>query len=115
MKKSKKDRLRAAGWRVGNTREFLDLSDEEAALIDLKLGFADFLRNERQKRKLSQTELAKRCGSSQSRIAKMETGEASVSIDLMFRVAFRLGLTPSALGRAMIRADRSTRSNRRAS
>ena len=115
MKKSKRDRLRAAGWKVGSTREFLGLSDEEEALIDLKLGFAEFLRGERKKRGLSQAELAKRIGSSQSRIAKMEAGEASVSLDLMFRVAFSLGLTPSAMAKAMIKTERSNRAGRKAS
>lgn len=103
MKKSKRDRLRAAGWKVGNAQEFLGLSDEEAALIELKLGLADFLREERRRQNLSQASLAKRIGSSQSRIAKMEAGDASVSLDLMFRAAFNLGVSNKALGKAVTR------------
>ena len=74
MKKPKIDRLRAAGWQVGSTKEFLGLSKEEIALIDLKLSLADLLREERLSQGLTQAALAKRIGSSQSRLAKLEAG-----------------------------------------
>jgi DNA-binding XRE family transcriptional regulator len=99
MKKSKIDRLRAAGWKAGGAQNLLDLSDEEVALIELKLGLADFLREERERQHLTQTALAGRIGSSQSRIAKLEAGAPSVSLDLMVRVAFSLGIYPRELGR----------------
>ncbi len=114
MKKSKLDRLRAAGWKVGNTKEFLGLSEEEAALIDLKLGLADLLHTERLRQELTQVALAKQIGSSQSRIAKLEAGEASVSLDLMFRVAFSMGLSRAAIGRVVGRPGRAHRSGRKA-
>ena len=99
MKKSKIDRLRAAGWKVGDAQDFLGLSDEEFALIELKFGIADFLRETREGQELTQSALAKRIGSSQSRIAKMEAGDASVSLDLMFRAAFNLGISRRELGK----------------
>ena len=37
MRETKRRRLEARGWRVGNTKEFLGLSDDEAAYIELKL------------------------------------------------------------------------------
>jgi len=107
MKKSKADRLRAAGWKVGGVREFLGLSDEDVALIELKIAFADFLREARQRRDLTQTELARLIGSSQSRVAKMEAGDASVSLDLMFRTAFSLGASVRELGKTITRMRRS--------
>jgi DNA-binding XRE family transcriptional regulator len=106
MKKSKLDRLRAAGWKVGSTREFLDLSKEEEALIDLKLALADLLREERLGRGLTQAAVAKAIGSSQSRVAKLEAGDAGVSLDLMFRMAFSLGLSRSSIGKAVGRTGR---------
>jgi DNA-binding XRE family transcriptional regulator len=104
MKKSKLDRLRAAGWKVGSTKDFLGLSNEEIALIELKLSLADLLREERQSQGLTQAAVAKQIGSSQSRLAKLEAGEASVSLDLMFRVAFSLGLTRASIGKAVGRS-----------
>lgn len=115
MKKSKLDRLRAAGWRVGSTKEFLGLSKEEVALIDLKLSLADLLREERLSQGLTQAALAKQIGSSQSRLAKLEAGESSVSLDLMFRVAFRLGLTRAAIARAVGHSGQGRKAGRKAS
>ncbi len=76
MRRSKKERLEAKGWRFGTAQEFLGLSDEETAYVELRLRLADSLRLRRQKRKLSQTDLAKLLRSSQSRVAKMEGGDA---------------------------------------
>jgi hypothetical protein len=72
MKKAKKAKLEAAGWRVGDAADFLGLTKEEAALIEMKLGLAESLRRRRVARKLTQMQLAKQLGSSQSRVAKME-------------------------------------------
>ena len=91
MKPEKRKRLKAAGWRVGTAKEFLGLTDEEAALIELKLDLARALKSERMRRKMTQEELGERLGSSQSRVAKMERGDPSVSIDLLIRALLRLG------------------------
>src|SRR5581483_4278956 len=42
---------------------------------------------------LSQAVVAKRLGSSQSRVAKMEAGDPSVSLDLLLRALLALGAT----------------------
>ena len=99
MKPEKRKRLEAAGWRVGTAREFLGLTDEEAALIELKLDLARAVKAERIRRKITQEELGKRLGSSQSRVAKMEGGDPSVSIDLLIRALLRLGLNRRGLVR----------------
>lgn len=91
MKPEKRKRLEAAGWRVGTAREFLGLTDEEATLIELKLDLARAVKAERMRRKRTQAELGERLGSSQSRVAKMEAGDPSVSIDLLVRALLRLG------------------------
>ena len=99
MKKSKKDRLKESGWKVGSTREFLGLTDEEAALIEMKLALARSLKEHRLANELTQNELAKQLGSSQSRIAKMETADVTVSIDLLVRSLLALGVTRREVGR----------------
>lgn len=114
MKKSRRESLRAAGWRVGSTREFLGLSRDEVALIELKLGLAALLREERLEQGLTQAVVAKRIGSSQSRVAKLEAGEASVSLDLMVRLALALGLTPATIGKTFGRAARGRGSKTKA-
>jgi DNA-binding XRE family transcriptional regulator len=86
-----KKRLEAAGWKVGSVQEFLGLSDEEVALIELKLDLSRAIKARRIARKLTQQHLAKLLGSSQSRVAKMEAGDRSVSIDLLIRTLLKMG------------------------
>jgi len=91
MDKRKTKRLESAGWRVGGTAEFLGLDNEEAAIIELKLGLADAVKEKRASRGLTQEQLGKLLGSSQSRVAKIEAADSSVSIDLMVRSLLRMG------------------------
>ncbi|HXV36270.1 MAG TPA: helix-turn-helix transcriptional regulator [Myxococcota bacterium] len=106
MKKSKRMKLEAAGWRVASAAEFLDLTKEEASLIEMKIGLADSIRKRRQARKLTQTQLAKRLGSSQSRVAKMEIADPSVSMDLLVRGLLELGATRSQVAKAIAKRSR---------
>lgn len=100
MKADKRKRVQAAGFRVGSAREFLGLSKAEDQLIELHLALADAIRALRARARLTQQELARRTGTSQSRLAKIEAGDPSVSIDLQLRVF--LSLAPLAeLGRAL--------------
>lgn len=93
MIKSKQKRLHQNGWKVGDAQEFLELSSEEARYIELKLALSNRLRERREARKMSQVELARHLHSSQSRVAKMEAGDPSVSLDLLVRSLFSLGST----------------------
>ena len=99
MREDKKRRLEAKGWKVGSAKEFLRLSDEESAYIDLKMRLADGLRDRRQRNRLSQVQLASMLRSSQSRIAKMESGDPSVSLDLLIRSLLALGISDRELSR----------------
>jgi ribosome-binding protein aMBF1 (putative translation factor) len=95
MKKSKRARLEAQGWRVGNAGDFLELSAEESALVETKLALSESVRERRSRQGLSQAELARRLKSSQSRVAKIEAGDPSVSADLLLRALVALGATPN--------------------
>ncbi|MBI3809758.1 MAG: helix-turn-helix domain-containing protein [Nitrospirae bacterium] len=101
MKKSKRAKLEAAGWAVGSVQDFLGLSDAETALIEMKLTLSRTLRDRRQRRGVSQVELAKRLRSSQSRVAKMEAGDPSVSMDLLVSSLLVLGASSADLARAI--------------
>lgn len=41
MRADKRSRLEAKGWRVGTVEEFLGLTPEEAALVEIRLKLAD--------------------------------------------------------------------------
>jgi len=99
MRKPKRKRLAAKGWKIGNTAEFLGLSPEEEAYIELKLRLADGLRKRRVRSRLTQQELAKAVRSSQSRVAKMEAGDPTVTVDLLVRSLLALGASRREVAR----------------
>ena len=101
MNKAKRKKLEQRGWKVGSTSEFLRLTTEEARFIELKLALSRWLRERREALKLTQIDLAQRLRSSQSRIAKMEAGDPSVSVDLLIRSLFALGATKRDLARVI--------------
>jgi ribosome-binding protein aMBF1 (putative translation factor) len=101
MKKATKKKLERRGWKVGGAADFLELSPEEEALVEVKLELAEALRKRRQKSELTQAELAKRIGSSQSRVAKMEAGDPSVAIDLVVRALLAIGVRPKRIAAAL--------------
>ena len=101
MKLEKKKNLAAAGWRIGSADEFLGLTAEESALVNMRLSLAKTLKGRRTRLGLSQIELARRLGSSQSRVAKMEAAERNVSLDLLVRAMLATGAKPKEVGHAL--------------
>lgn len=98
MNATKRKKLSAAGWKVGSTADFLDLTPEEAAYIEMRLKLADGLKRRRKQKRLTQVEAAKVLHSSQSRVAKMEAGDPSVSLDLLVKSHLALGSSLSDVG-----------------
>jgi len=84
-------------WVEGSVQDFLELSDAEMALIETRLAASRLLKATRQERNLTQQMLATQLHTSQSRLAKMEAGDPSVSLDLLFGSLFSLGFSPKKL------------------
>ena len=101
MDAKKRKRLEAAGWKTGSTAEFLELTAEEAALVEMRLAVSGALRTRRQRQGVSQAALAKKLHSSQSRVAKMEAADPSISLDLLLRAFFATGATKRDLARVL--------------
>ena len=101
MKKTKRAKLEATGWVVGSVKEFLGLSKADAILIEMKLALSRSLLDRRKKHALSQVQLAERLHSSQSRVAKMEAGDPSVSMDLLVSSLLLLGASSAELADAI--------------
>ena len=99
MKASKRKKLEAAGWKVGSASEFLELSDTEAMLVNMKLALAKKVKELRQSKKITQNELAELIGSSQSRVAKLEIADRSVSMELLVRSLAALGASRAQIGK----------------
>ncbi|MFZ4678125.1 MAG: helix-turn-helix domain-containing protein [Nodosilinea sp.] len=94
------EQLAKKGWQVGTVSDFLDLSPEEATLIEIKLALSRELK-ERRQQNMTQAELAGKMHSSQPRIAKAENGDASVSIELLLRAILATGASPQEIGRVI--------------
>jgi DNA-binding XRE family transcriptional regulator len=101
MDRTKKTRLEKAGWKVSDTQEFLGLSDAEATYIEMKLDMAASLKAERTKAGLTQSELARKLQTSQPRVAKMENGDPSVSLDLIVKALLSLQFRRSDIGQVL--------------
>jgi ribosome-binding protein aMBF1 (putative translation factor) len=99
MRKDKRIRLEAKGWKFGTEKDFLNLSKEESAYIVLKIRLSEALRQRRQDKGLSQVDLAAKLRSRQSRVAKMEAGDSSVSLDLLIRSLITLGVSDRELSK----------------
>lgn len=97
MKRLNRTKLESKGWKVGTVSEFLGLTPGETAYIELKLELARDLQKKRRASRLTQTDLARRLKSSQSRVAKMESGDPSVTIDLLVRSLLALGSTKKSV------------------
>lgn len=100
MDKRKQKRLEAKGWKVGTAAELLGMTPAESSLVEIRLALSKKVRERRQKQ-MTQAELAKRIESSQPRIAKVEAGDQSVSIELLMRALLATGATPKEIGRTI--------------
>ncbi|HEV7487746.1 MAG TPA: helix-turn-helix transcriptional regulator [Thermoanaerobaculia bacterium] len=101
MKAEKAKKLAKAGWKIGDAKDFLELDASEAEFVEIKLGLAQRLRELREQQKWTQADLAGRLGSSQSRVAKMEAADSTVSVDLLVRSLLAAGADRKDVGRAV--------------
>lgn len=101
MDAAEQKQLEASGWKIGSADEFLGLTAVESACLDIRMSLARGLRARRVDMRLTQVDLARRLRSSQSSVAKMESGDPSVSLDLLIRSLLVLGLSRSDLASLM--------------
>jgi ribosome-binding protein aMBF1 (putative translation factor) len=101
MKSTKRKRLERSGWRLGDSAEFLGLSAEEQQLLELKMSLGRKLRENRTQQRWTQARLARMVQSSQSRVAKMESGDPSVSLDLLVKALLATGATRGDIARTI--------------
>jgi len=101
MKARTRTRLAAGGWAIGSAADFLHLTPEEEAFVEMKVAMSRYLRARRTRMRLTQAQAAARLRSSQSRVAKMEAADPSVSVDLLVRSLFKLGAKRKDIARAI--------------
>ena len=101
MTKAKQKKLEKIGYKITDTQQFLNLSDREMAIIDLKVNLTQKLREVRKAAGITQKQLAKLMSSSQSRMAMLEGGAPDISLELICRALFALGVSSVELGRTI--------------
>jgi len=109
MDKKVQSALEEAGYRFMDAADFLELTEEERQLVELRMVIRRKIRFQREKLNMTQQQLAKKMNSSQSRVAKMESGASDVSLDLMFRGFFAAGgrLSDLAPGKTVRKSKQS--------
>jgi DNA-binding XRE family transcriptional regulator len=93
MDEAKRKRLEAAGWTMGDYGDFLGLTEAERQHVELRIALCTGIRRLRAAKGMTQRALGKLIDSTQSRVAKVESGTVEVSLDLMFRAFFAVGGT----------------------
>lgn len=101
MSDNKRARLEADGWSIGSAEDFLGLSAEESTYVELKLALAGLLVERRKAASLTQTLIAPHVKTSQSRLAKMETADATMSVDLLVRTLLSTGASRQDIARVI--------------
>ena len=101
MQQTKRKRLETNGWKVGTAADFLELTPEEETFFEMKISLSQSLKKMRKHKHMSQVDFAILIRSSQSRVAKMESGSASVSIDLLIKSLLALGASQNDLAKAI--------------
>lgn len=104
MRESKREKLAAKGWRTGTPKDLFGMSDEEEAYINLRMKLAEGLKTRRHARGVTQLGLARAIKSSQSRVAKMEAGDPTVSLDLLVKSLLALGTSNRELATIIARS-----------
>ncbi len=95
----KSARIEAMDGRVTTVEEWLGLSPEEVAVIDMKIRLGEELKTRRRKKKLSQERVARILKTSQGRVSKLEKGQAT--LDQLARSVLTLGGSTKEVGRAI--------------
>jgi predicted XRE-type DNA-binding protein len=85
MDATKRKALEAAGWKVGDAADFLEMSAEERQLLDARVELAQAVRRQREALRLSQKQLGEKLKTSQPRVAKIERAASDVSLDQLVR------------------------------
>ena len=106
MDAAKRKAIEAAGWKVGDAADFLEMSDAERQLLDTRVELAMAVRRQRRAVHLSQKQLGARLKTTQPRIAKIERAASDVSMDQLIRAFAAAG------GRITVRATSKAKSKK---
>lgn len=91
MDATKRKTLEAAGWKIGDAADFLEMSEAERQLLETRVELALAIRRQREALHLSQKQLGVRLKTTQPRVAKIERAASDVSLDQLVRALTAAG------------------------
>jgi predicted XRE-type DNA-binding protein len=91
MDAKKRKAIEAAGWKVGDAADFLEMTAEEQQLLDARVELARAIRLQREAVHMSQKQLGEKLKTSQPRVAKIERAASDVSLDQLVRALTAAG------------------------
>ena len=92
MNTEKRKKLEAAGYKVyDDAADWLGMTEEEKKLLDVRAAARSAVRTARERAGLTQRQLADRRGTSQPAVARIESGAAETSLDMMVKALFAAG------------------------
>lgn len=101
MDTTKRKKVEAAGWKLGDAADFLEMDDVERQVLETRVKLALAVRRGRKIQHLSQKALGLKLGTSQPRVAKIERAASDVSLDQLLRAFAAVG------GRVVVRETTS--------
>ncbi len=105
MDKDKQAKLASKGWKISTVNDFLDLTHAEAVYIELRLALSQNLKQRQTQKQLTSSQFAQLLNANHSQIEKLETGEASISLDFLIRSLLTLGATVKELAEIMVHSQ----------
>lgn len=100
-KTRRREELEKRSFRQTTIGDWLDLTPEQVEMIEMRVGLATMLRRLREREGMTQTDVARVLETSQPRVSKMESGDPTVTIDLLIRALLVLGVSRSKIARAL--------------
>lgn len=97
MDAERKKKLEAAGWKFGDYADFLGMTPEEKAIVEIRLAATREMERLRAENPISQEELARRMGTKQPNVSKLFKNPGNATLDTLFRALLALGSTPKKI------------------
>lgn len=85
MDNAKRKAMELAGWTFGDAADFLEMSEEERQLLEMRVSLARAIRDQREASHMSQKQLGNKLKTSQPRVAKIEKAASDVSLDQLVK------------------------------
>ena len=97
MDTKKRKQLEAAGYQITDSADWLGLTPQEQAIVNMRVNFALEIERVRKASNITQRELADKIGTRQSGVARMLNNPTTATIDSLIKTLLALGASPKRI------------------